>query len=57
MTKDYYKILEVEDDATDEDIRLSYQKLALKWHPDKRKDDSVVVDLQPNFKILMKLIE
>lgn len=40
--KDYYKILEVEYDATDENIRLSYRKLALKWHPDKHKDDSAV---------------
>lgn len=27
--KDYYKILEVEYDATDEKIRLNYRKLAL----------------------------
>ncbi|KAG8370720.1 hypothetical protein BUALT_Bualt13G0012700 [Buddleja alternifolia] len=37
--KDYYKILEVDYDATDEDIRSNYIRLALKWHPDKQKDE------------------
>ncbi|OAY41782.1 dnAJ-like protein slr0093 [Manihot esculenta] len=40
--KDYYKILEVDYDATDEMIRLNYLKLALKWHPDKHRGDSTV---------------
>ncbi|GMI78939.1 hypothetical protein like AT5G16650 [Hibiscus trionum] len=41
-SKDYYKILEVDYDATEENIRLNYRKLALKWHPDKHKGDSAV---------------
>ncbi|XP_051120898.1 uncharacterized protein LOC127244410 [Andrographis paniculata] len=36
--KDYYKILEVDYDASDEAIRSNYIRLALKWHPDKQKD-------------------
>ncbi|XP_015575150.1 dnAJ-like protein slr0093 [Ricinus communis] len=40
--KDYYKILEVDYDATDEKIRFNYLKLALKWHPDKHQGDSAV---------------
>ncbi|KAI4366542.1 hypothetical protein MLD38_022406 [Melastoma candidum] len=36
--KDYYKILEVDYDATDDTIRSNYIRLALKWHPDKKKD-------------------
>ncbi|KAL3565143.1 hypothetical protein D5086_033189 [Populus alba] len=40
--RDYYKILEVDYDATDEKIRLNYRRLALKWHPDKHKGDNAV---------------
>ncbi|KAJ8465024.1 hypothetical protein OPV22_027576 [Ensete ventricosum] len=40
--KDYYKVLEVDFDATDETIRLSYRRLALRWHPDKHKGNSDV---------------
>lgn len=36
--KDYYRILEVDYDATEESIRSNYIRLALKWHPDKQKD-------------------
>ncbi|CAD8145329.1 unnamed protein product [Paramecium pentaurelia] len=36
--KDYYKILEVGRDATENEIKKSYRKLALLWHPDKLKD-------------------
>ncbi|XP_078433064.1 uncharacterized protein LOC144704496 [Wolffia australiana] len=37
--KDYYSILEVDYDAPDDVIRSNYIRLALKWHPDKRKGD------------------
>ncbi|CAN0838818.1 Chaperone protein DnaJ [Linum grandiflorum] len=36
--KDYYKLLEVDYDASDDAIRSNYIRLALKWHPDKHKD-------------------
>ncbi|NWW20252.1 DNJB8 protein, partial [Falcunculus frontatus] len=32
---DYYKVLELQKDASQDDIKKSYHKLALKWHPDK----------------------
>ena len=33
-----YNILEIKKDATQNDIRIAYKKLALQWHPDKNED-------------------
>ena len=34
MTKDYYKILDISEFSTTEEIKTAYRHLARKWHPD-----------------------
>ena len=33
--KDYYKILNLDRNASPEEIKKSFRKLAMKWHPDR----------------------
>ncbi|XP_024007413.1 dnaJ homolog subfamily B member 1 isoform X3 [Eutrema salsugineum] len=35
MGLDYYNVLKVDKNATEDDLKKSYRKLAMKWHPDK----------------------
>ena len=52
MAKDYYKILEVSKDASQEDIKKAYYKLAHKYHPDKGGDEKKMKEINEAYQIL-----
>jgi DnaJ family protein B protein 4 len=55
MGLDYYEILEVERNATEEELKKAYRKLAMKWHPDKNPNNNK--DAEIKFKLISEAYE
>ncbi|CAG7857230.1 Chaperone protein DnaJ [biofilm metagenome] len=53
--EDYYQLLGVERNASDADIKKSYRSLAMKYHPDRNKDDPTAAEAK--FKVIKEAYE
>ena len=38
MFKNYYEILEIQEDTTDAQVKTAYRQQSKKWHPDRNPD-------------------
>ena len=59
MFEKYYKVLGLENNACDEDVKKAYKKMAIKYHPDKQVDKSSEdkLEAEKNFKLIAEAYE
>ncbi|MFQ6663332.1 hypothetical protein Gotur_030902 [Gossypium turneri] len=55
MGVDYYNVLQVDRNATEDDLKKAYRKLAMKWHPDKNPNNKK--EAEANFKRISEAYE
>ena len=46
MFKDYYKLLEITQNANDEEIKKAFREQAIKWHPDRNPGTDTTLRMQ-----------
>jgi len=44
MVKEYYNILELQENCSTSDIKKNYKKMALKWHPDRNIENKDIAE-------------
>lgn len=52
MSKDYHKILGISKDASEEDIKKAYRKLAMEHHPDRGGDEEKFKEIKSAYEAL-----
>ncbi|KAG2259383.1 hypothetical protein Bca52824_078677 [Brassica carinata] len=55
MGVDYYNVLQVDRNASEDDLKKAYRKLAMKWHPDKNPNNKK--DAEAKFKQISEAYE
>ena len=53
MQKDYYRILELSPQASADEIRRSFRRLAMEWHPDRKGDNTRFLEIREAYETLI----